>query len=416
MSNLEYWIWFSSLRLLRARTRRALLERFGGAKEIYFAEKAELQSVEGVRGDELQLLLNRDLRPASETLRRCGELDVQLVTMQDAVYPERLRNIPDPPSVLYVRGRLPAVDAEPVIAVVGTRKCTPYGVKMASTIGYELCSGGAIVCTGLADGIDSRAAEGALMAGGTVIGVLGVAINEVYPKCNARLYDDVAAAGALVSEYPPDAKGSRSWFPERNRIMAGLSVGAVVVEAPARSGALITAHRALDYGRDVFAVPGNTDAPNSRGCNQLLREGAILAEHGRDVLREYAARFPDKLVLDGRTGIPAELALPEETAKAEAAKPPKEKKAAGFFKFRVRTRRPEEPKAGVPVLAQQLKGLSEPKLKIVSAMTRPDMHVDDIVDLSRLPAAEVLSELTMLQIKGCVSQGPGKRFTLNIAK
>lgn len=420
MSNLEYWLWFSALRGLTSRTRRALLERFGGAKEIFFAEPRDLKRVEGVTDEELGSLVRKDAAAAARIVRRCGELDVGIVTMQDAVYPERLRNIPDPPSVLYVKGRLPAVDAEPVVAVVGTRKCTPYGDKMARSIAYEIASRGGVVCTGLAGGIDSRAAEGALMAGGSVIGVLGTAINEVYPSYNRRLYDDVQATGALVSEYPPDAKGSRSWFPARNRIMAALSVAAVVVEAPLGSGALITANKANDYGRDVFAVPGNTDAPASRGCNRLLRDGATVAENGWDVLKEYEARFPGKIFQEGRGNIPEELHQPRENREAERKEAeklrPAVKKGAGFFKLRVRTKKEREDPGPANPLKEQLKDLNGNQLCIVGVMTKKHMHVDDIVDLSRLPAAVVLSELTMLQIRGFVTQEPGKRFTLNIKK
>lgn len=415
MSNLEYWIWFSSLYGLRPFSRQNLLERFGDAKGIFFAGEKELKEVEGLRAEEFKALSGKDTAAAEAILRRCRELEIDVITEQDAAYPERLRNIPDPPSVLYVRGRLPAVDAEPAVAVVGTRKSSFYGDKVARSIAYEIASKGGLVVTGLAGGIDSRAAEGALMAGGSVIGVLGVAINDVYPAYNARLYDDVAAAGALVSEYPPDAKGSTAWFPRRNRIMAGLSVGVVVVEAPLRSGALITAHYAVDYGRDVFAVPGNTDAVGSRGCNNLLREGASIAENGWDVLREYEARFPGKIFREGRGAIPEEFPLPEQNAPPEKAEPPEVRKGKSFFKFRVKTRETETEKAAeAPLLKKQLEGLSEAQLKIVGMMARPHMHVDDIVDLSRLPAATVLSELTMLQIKGYVTQEAGKRFTLNI--
>ena len=413
MSNLEYWIWFSSLYGLRPNTRQNLLERFGDAKGVFFAEETELKEIESLRAEELELLSRKDTDAAEAVLGRCRELDIDVVTKQDAAYPERLRNIPDPPSVLYVRGRLPDIDAEPAIAIVGTRDCTSYGIKHARSIAYEIASMGGLVVTGLAAGIDSHAAEGALMAGGSVIGVLGVAINGVYPASNARLYDDVAATGALVSEYPPDAKGSPAWFPRRNRIMAGLSVGAVVVEAPRSSGALITANFAADYGRDVFAVPGNTDARESRGCNNLLREGASIAENGWDVLREYEARFPGKIFRNGRRGIPEAPAVPEENAGTEKAEPPESRKGNGFFKFREKTREREKT-AEAPALKKQLEGLSEAQLKIVGIMAKKHMHVDDIVDLSCLPAATVLSELTMLQIKGYVTQEAGKRFTLNI--
>lgn len=414
MSELENWIWLSRLRCLRTRTRSTLLAQFSGAAEIRRAERKTLERIEGITSVEVEALLSRDDGKVARILRRCEEENVQILTIQDALYPERLRNIPDPPFVLYVRGRLPAVDAEPVIAVVGTRRNTPYGEKMARNIAYELAAKGAIVCTGLADGIDSLAAKGALTAGGKVIGVLGLAINKVYPRKNDILYQDVEASGALISEYPPDVEIGRDGFPQRNRIIAGLSLGTVVVEAPLGSGACITAARALDYGRDVFAVPGNADAKNSQGCNGLLREGAILAENGWDVLKEYEARFPNQIRRDVSGVIPEEYALPEEPA---APPPEKGELLKKFFKFRVPGKKADaKPEAPAAVLASQLDGLTEDQLKLVSVMTRPAMHVDDIIDLSRLPAATVLSELTMLQIKGYVTGEQGKRFTLNIKK
>ena len=411
MSDLEYWIWFASLRGLTYHTRRALLDRFVSAKGIYFAEKAALQRIPDITPAEVETLLQRETSDAAKTVRRCEELDVSIITIQDAAYPERLRNISDPPYVLYVKGHLPPVDSLPVIGMVGTRKSSPYGDKMARNIAYEIASKGGIVTTGLAGGIDSRAAEGALMAGGKVIGVLGTAINEVYPSWNTKLYADVQTAGALISEYPPDAHGSREWFPARNRIIAGLSVGVVIGEAPVKSGALITAHRALDYGRDVFAIPGNADAPVCRGSNNLLREGAILAENGWDVLKEYESRFPGSITPKGKDTVPEEQAIPEDNRKTEKAE---EKPGKGFLKLRVPVKKKAEPAA--PKLEEQLQNLNETQLKIVGVMSKPDMHIDDIIDLSRQPASSVLSELTLLQIKGFVTQSSGKRFTLNIKK
>ena len=404
MSDLECWIWFSGLQCLRLRTRRALMERFGGVKGIYDADRRELEALPGLLPEERAALLDRTGAEPARIVRRCAELRTRIITFQDADYPERLRNIPDPPYVLYVRGDLPAVDTEAVIGVVGTRRSSPYGERMTRRIAAEIAAGGGIVATGLAAGIDSRAAESALDAGGTVIGVLGVAINHVYPSANAPLYAEVEAHGAPVSEYPPDAKGSRDWFPQRNRIIAALSLGVVVTEAPVRSGALITAHRAADYGRDVFAVPANADSAKGRGSNRLLREGASLAENGWDILSGYAAQFPEKLTR------PAAVTSPDEPGTPAA------RETGDFYRFR--SPNPDRGGAEAPkqTLEAQLEQLTETQLKIVGAMDRASMHVDDIIDLTRLPASAVLSEMTMLQLKGYVRQEPGKRFTLNISK
>ena len=421
MAELEYWVWFSAVRPLRFASRRALLERYGDASEIFRAGRRDLAAL-GLRGEELEALCDKDMDAAHTILRRCEEEDVHLMSIRDAAYPERLKEIPDPPTLLYYKGHFPSVDLEPLITVVGTRRCTPYGEAQARKLAHQLAAGGAVVVTGLAAGIDSRAAEGALMAGGKVVGVLGVAINQVYPRYNKDLYEDVCATGVLMSEYPPDAGGSAAWFPQRNRIMAALSVATLVVEAPERSGALITAHRAADYGRDVFAVPGNADAYASRGCIALLKEGASVAVSGWDVLSAYEDRFPGKISREGKRKppeppadpVPPSEELPAPTAGATENKLEIAGLHRGFFKFREKTKRRELQESGR--LAEQLSDLSETQLRIVGVMTKEAMHVDDIVDLSGLPAATVLSELTMLQIKGYVIQSAGKRFTLNIIK
>ncbi len=403
MSDLEYWIWFSGLRKLRFRTRRELLKRYGGAKELIQADRRELETLPGLLPEERKALLARETADAAQIAGRCREEGVRILTFQDPAYPERLRSIPDPPYVLYVLGELPQVDTEAVIAVVGTRRSTPYGDKVARAIAAEIASSGGIVATGLAAGIDSRAAEGALDAGGKVIGVLGVAINRVYPRSNGALYQRVRDSGALISEYPPDAEGAKEWFPQRNRIIAGLSLGVVVPEAPERSGALITAHKALDYGRDVFAVPSNADSPKGQGSNRLLQEGAALALNGWDVLACYAAQYPGRIVKTEPLRLTEE---PELSPDSDA------EQSSGFYLYRT----PKERKTEANTLQQQLAMLTERQLRIVGVMDSPSMHVDDIIDRTKLPASVVLSELTMLQIRGFVLQEQGKRFTLNISK
>ena len=408
--SLVHWIWFAEKRLSH-RTEKALLEWKNDPANVFYAQRDELEKM-GIAGEELAKLLDKDLRGAENIIGRCAEKNVSIITLQDAAYPQRLKNISDPPCVLYVKGHLPSVDTEPVIAVVGTRKCTHYGAEITRNISYEMAAKGALICTGLAEGIDSRAAEAALMANGQVIGVLGTGIDEVFPRFNRELFEDVAARGALISEYAPGCPGSKLSFPRRNRIIAGLSLAVVVPEAPERSGALITVRHALEYGRDVYAVPSNADSKEGKGSNTLIQEGAALVMCGWDVLREYKALFPDKISEKGPDKVPTQQYNPEDKRKrTEEAKPQNEEPGKGFFKFRVPVR-----KARNENLSSQLSGLSENQLKIVAVMTKPSMHVDDIIDLSAMPASIVLSELTMLQIKGFVSQESGKRFTLNITK
>lgn len=280
----RYWIWLAERTVGRGRIRE-LLEQMGSARAVYFAGAGEY-------GDEPGDLTDKSLRLAMEILRRCEAAGIRVLTYGDSRYPERLRQLEDPPTVLYVRGDLGDPDDEPVIALVGTRKCTPFGVRMAEKLGRDIARYGGVLATGLAAGIDSAAARGALSGGGLVIGVLGCGADVVYPRSNGPLFEDVLRHGALISEYPPGTPPLGRNFPERNRIMSGISLGVAVVEAPERSGALITAGAALEQGRDVFVVPANPDAESCKGSNLLLQEGAYPVLNGWDIMSQYRHLFP----------------------------------------------------------------------------------------------------------------------------
>ena len=392
-SALKYWLWLTRLPGLSNQSRLSLLRHFGTPENIYFAEEPELALVEGLDRQQAALLSNHALDGAERVLERCQKLNFHLLTLQDANYPERLRNIYDPPCLLYVKGQLPPLDEEIVVSVVGTRKCTPYGVTCAERISYGLATGGAIVASGLARGVDSAAIRGALLGGGVTVGVLGNGLDVVYPRDNAGLYDDVAASGALISEYPPGTEPLPGNFPIRNRILSGIAVGALVVEAPLRSGALITASRALEQGRDVFAVPGPIGAYASQGCNRLIQDGAALVADASDILEAYAARFPDKL----RQSREIPVILPE-PVQAEA-EPAQERKAA-----------PEMP-ATLPAVSVTDGDVSPEQAAILRLMdTQDPVQADDLIVLSGLPTPQALAELTMLEIGGYVKQFPGKRY------
>lgn len=425
MAELKYWVWLSAITDLRPSTRSRLIEEFSDPEKAYFADEKQLKKLDWLTDRDRTLLSDKSLSRAEEILVQCRERETDILTLSDTAYPERLRCIYDPPVALYVRGRLPAIDSEAAIAVVGTRKATPYGFKMGRQLGFEIARCGGLVVSGLAAGVDSAAADGALRAGGSCLGVIGCAIDSVYPTGNDELYGDVMQAGALISEYPPGTPTAGKNFPERNRIMSGLSVGVVVVEAPLKSGALITAARALDQGREVFAVPGAADMPNSAGSNRLIREGGVLVTGGWDVMCEFQHRFPEK-VSDGGSGrltLPPENELPkvEYSAKNEekTQKPAHSESGKGFFRLREANdrKRIDKPKKRDYIdLKEQLGALTENQLKIVSVINESSKHVDDIIEAAGLPAPTVLSELTVMQIKGVVSQESGKRFTLNIEK
>ena len=229
MAALKYWIWLAEKRGVRRQTKLALTQRFETPEELYYAETDEVLLTEGITREEAAALEDKDLRRAEEILEVCERQDYRILTIADAAYPRRLRNIFDPPILLYCRGRLPLMDEEAAIAVVGTRSYTPYGALCAGKLGGQLAAGGAVIVTGLAHGIDSLAARAALRNGGRVLGVLGCGLDVVYPRGSEELYEDVAAAGALITEYAPGTLPLSGNFPVRNRILSGLSVAVLVV-------------------------------------------------------------------------------------------------------------------------------------------------------------------------------------------
>lgn len=398
MARVRYWVWLSCLRGVRASTKRALIEAFGDPERLYEASRETLACIRGLRPQELENLSNRDMTEAEQAIEACLARGITVLTMQDAGYPERLWNIPDPPVVLYVWGKLPPVDDHPVFAVIGTRKASAYGLRMASKLGRELTEAGALVVSGLADGCDSVAMDAALRAGGDTVGVLGTAIDEVYPAKNRALFERVKAHGALVSEHPPGTRTYPSDFKARNRIISGLSLGVVVAEAPIRSGTRVTVDHALEQGRDVFAIPGNADAAASAGCNDLIAHGATVAVCAEDVLREYAARY-DLTPYRARNGeAQSPPAFPAASAAPKQPRTPIKKEI-------------DKPKDIVYIdLTEAEKSLPSTQQKILLALKRPAMHADELIEATGIPAAEALAALTILQVTGYVA-GEGRRYT-----
>ncbi|MBP3493851.1 MAG: DNA-processing protein DprA [Oscillospiraceae bacterium] len=389
MAALKYWVWLTTVPRLTNHSRWLLLEHFSSPEEIYYAEQQQIRLVAGLSSAQADLLEQRSLHRAEEILSDCAAKDIFILTVQDAAYPTRLRQIYDAPILLYGKGAMPLFDDEAAVTVVGTRGCTPYGVQVAEQLGYEMAKQGAIVVSGLAKGIDTAAHRGALRAGGFTAAILGCGVDTVYPVENRKLYEDILATGVLLSEYPPGSAPERWHFPERNRIMSGLSLATVVVEADKDSGALITAHTAAEQGRDVFAVPGPIHAKESRGCNQLIRDGAGLVTEGWDVLREYQSRYAHRLHCD-KTKLPD---LPE-----GGVAPEQQMEAV--------------PVKELPVLGKtEWKQLTDDQIQVLRILdTAEGMLTDDIAEEIAMPVRRVLSALTMLEVDGYVTQQSARRF------
>lgn len=405
MAALKYWVWLTTLPGLTEHSKQLLMAHFSSPEDVYYADEETLWQVEGLKKEQAALLREKSLTTADRVLSDCAGKNIFLITMADALYPERLRNIYQPPLLLYGRGAMPLFDEEAAVTVVGTRSCTPYGIHCAEKLGYELTRQGGMVVSGMAKGIDAAAMRGALRFGGFTCGVLGGGVDVVYPAENRRLYEDIAATGVLLSEYPPQTEPEAWHFPVRNRILSALSVATVVVEAPLRSGALITAESAMEQGRDVFAVPGPIDAPNSAGCHYLIREGAGLAACGWDILSEYEGRFPHKL----RHAAPPMPPLPRLAG---------EPKAAGE-KRRTDEGRDAPEAAQAPVLprltAAEWDSLSPEQQTVLRAL-RPDepLLTDQLAETGGLPIQRVLPALTLLEISGWAAQNGARSFVRTV--
>lgn len=358
--DVEAWVRLNRAELVPRKAAR-LLEGLGTPEAILSAARVDLARVGGVSRANCDRLAEAALWegwPAEQALLE--RLGAHVVTLPSAEYPERLREIPDPPLVLYVRGDLLPQD-EYAVAIVGSRRATPYGRQMAGELARDLARAGVTVVSGMARGVDAAAHLGALDAGGRTLAILGCGVDQCYPPEHRSLRDSIARQGAVISEFAIGAGPDKWRFPARNRIISGLCMGVVLVEAPADSGAMITADFALEQGREVFAVPGNIDSFANRGCHRLIKEGAHLIESATDILE----------------------ALDLSTAALEAAPP-------------------EQPALPLPL---------SPEAQRVLALLGPQQrHVDQIAGECDLPTGQVLSALTLLEMAGAARRLPGNFY------
>ena len=413
---LIHWIWLSTRPDMTDAEKLAVLEHFRDPEDIFYADTGAYAAVEGLTKEAAAALKDKNLLPAEQVLADCARERINIMTIRDGAYPARLKNIPDPPLVLYWKGKLPDLDGLPVIGVVGTRKASVYGMTAAKRMGYQIGKCGGAVVSGMAYGIDGMAMQGALSAGACVVGVLGCGADEIYPKSNKALFGDMERFGCLISEFVPGTPPYKWNFPRRNRIISGLSDGVLVVEAPEKSGALITARQAAEQGRDVFVVPGNIDVPTCAGSNALLRDGAIMVSTGWDVVSEYAHRYPGKIRKDTK---PAQLTVyPDEVVQAAREEQPPAKVAQK--PALPKKKKPENDKKDIDNAAPSAysdgvnipQNLNETERAIVDQLLQGERLVDDVVAQTGLPTGKVLAALTLLEVRGIIATLPGRRVKL----
>ena len=411
MANLKYWLWLAGRKGLAGQAMWNVLEHFGSPERTYFADEGEYRLVPGLKEPALHSLLDKSLSLADKIMGDCDRLSLRIMTIQDAIYPERLRAIHQPPPVLYWKGREVAFDEEAAVAVVGTRDATPYGIRVAGALAFDLTRAGALVVSGMAQGIDAAAVRAALKAGGPVVSVLGNGLDVIYPKWHRDLYEDVAAAGTLISEFPPGTEPLGRNFPVRNRILSGLSAGVVVVESRRVGGSLNTANHALEQGREVFAVPGPVDGADSEGTNRLIQEGAAkLVINAEDILCELVDRFPNKL---------SRRRWLEEDAREQRLDSAEEPAARSAGRGKLEEP-PSEKVVDKPTPLEYIdwkdykSKLTDDQRDILLALDGRTQVADDLVETVQIPARRVLAALTVLQIQGFVAEESGKRFRATV--
>ncbi len=404
---LLHWIWFAELEGMTPLQKRRLLERFQDPEELYHAGAAVLAKWE-LSEKIKKALLNKDLQSAEKILRACNKKNIGILPLTDAAYPGRLRNTPDAPAILYYKGILPRWDEIPAVGVVGTRKATAYGLQVAYQLSAQIAACGGLIVSGGASGVDTEAMKGALDAGYPVVGVLGCGVDVAYPRSNRKFFSTVTENGCLISEYPPGT-GVQKWhFPARNRIISGISNGVLVVEAPERSGALITARLALEQGRDVFAVPGNINTPSHAGSNALLQDGAIAVLSGWDVMREYEPLYPDKVrKYDAKHRISE-----KQTVLKVAQTPVQPENNPADFEPRQKNPIDNGGKSTYIELGKNPSALTEEEQAVLALLTRQPQESADLIAKLDMPSGKVLSAITMLTVKGLAYKHPGGRISL----
>lgn len=353
-----YWIGLSCIPGIGRTTFRRLVARFGSPRDVLTASKEELKEGGDLSEKQAEAVLSHPWKKFAEAeIEKIQRSGVSFVTLADQGYPVNLKNTPDPPLFLYVKGSIQPQD-EKAVAMVGTRGPTHYGKIMTRRIAGELACSGITIVSGLARGIDTQAHRGALEAGGRTIAVLGSGIDVIYPPENRDLYEDICLKGAVISENPFGTRPEAGYFPARNRIISGMSLGTVIIEAAQDSGSLITADYTLKQGRKLFAVPGNILSPLSKGTNSLLKNGAILIEGAADVLSSLSLGL--SRATSSKTGTVPRLS-PEEEA-------------------------------------------------VLSTLSEAPKHIDVMLSECGMSAAKVASILVNLELKGLAKQLPGKYF------
>ncbi|MBQ3037675.1 MAG: DNA-processing protein DprA [Clostridia bacterium] len=392
--NTKYWIWLQELGLRRSKT-DALISWFGSVEKVYSADSGGYKAVKGINEHDIEQLNNKSLASAEKIIDTIKEMGAYILCIDSTEYPKRLLRLVYPPYVLYVKGSLRLNEPEIMIGVVGTRKCNDYGVSVTKTLSASLAEVGVVIVSGMARGIDTHAAVSAMNVGGKTIAVLGCGLDVVYPPENTEVMNAIMQNGVVITEYPPGSPADKTHFPVRNRIIAGLSDGLLVTQAPIKSGALITARHAMDMGIKVFGVMGSIFDPMCRGSNNIIKRGAEPVTSAHDITDVFALELK-------RTDKPVQ---PEKD----------------IVKYPIRTYRKdiisapqEESKPKVSINDKRFDEYGAEDRKILEIIIDKNRaSVDEIIRISELPTAFVNASLSLMELMGEVKHFPGNYYELS---
>lgn len=355
----RYWLALTLIKGLGPVTAKQVVSAFGDASVVFRQKVDQLIRGAGINQNRAQLIASfNDWNLIDRTIERVEKFGASLITFHDPSYPEGLKQIYDPPPVLFVKGELQSNDRF-AVSIVGSRICTEYGKNVTQKMAASLCAKGFTIISGMARGIDTVAHISTLKAGGRTIAVLGSGIDVPYPSENLQLFRKIPESGAVISEFPPGTRPLKDNFPKRNRLISAMSLGVLVVEASERSGALITARCAVDQGKEVFAIPGNINWRTSKGTNDLIKKGARLVDNPDDIIEELAPLL----------------------------------------------------KGYIREAKRELPPLNEEEHAILKICDIEPTHIDDIIRLTNIPPSRVMSALLALELKGVVRQWEGKKFS-----
>lgn len=437
--NVLYWIWLADRCGIASKDVPRLCEKYEDPFDLYRMEEEEIERIEGISYSLKTKLFDKSLANAYEILRFCRQKNIDIVSYKDKRYPSRLRNIQDPPAILYVMGKLPDMDNRLCVGVVGTRKISEYGIETSFKVSYDLASANAVAVSGMALGVDGVAACGALTAGGPTVAVLGCGLSVVYPKVHERLMNEIAKKGAVITEYPPFERPHGYNFPKRNRIISGLCQGVLVVEGSAGSGSLITAKCAIEQGREVFALPGKINESNSEGPNELIKSGALVALSANDIVTHYDFLYHDCINYKGlrdaeKSAVNIERALSkyglsyvyDENEGGRRSAPKAKKRITAEASVSSVNNTAVEPKLAVETTAasnvtekkertfdrsaELLAGLDDSSRRVFEALPMDKAVCADALAVEGMSIGEVITALTMLEINGLAESLPGGMY------